>query len=171
MDLRSKIKSLINSAGLSIRKLSQISGVRRPSIMNFLSGGNIHIDNLQKILNALGYDLYLDKKGLETNRELLFKRLGVSAKEIKVFCKKNHIVSMAFFGSILRNDFNKESDIDIIIDTKETITLFDLIELEEKIKKLLKTRKKIDLLTKNSISPLIKDEIEKDLEVVYDKAA
>jgi len=37
-------------------------------------------------------------------------------EEIKEFCKRNHIRKFAFFGSVLRDDFTKKSDVDVLVE-------------------------------------------------------
>ena len=79
-------------------------------------------------------------------------------KEIILEILKKHDVKKAsLFGSIVREEMDIDSDIDLIIEFKGDKSLLDLaalkIELEEKL--LLK----VDVLTYNSIHPLLKDQI------------
>ncbi len=79
-------------------------------------------------------------------------------KEIILEILKKHDVKKAsLFGSIVREEMNINSDIDLIIEFKGDKSLLDLaalqIELEEKLKL------KVDILTYNSIHPLLKDQI------------
>ncbi len=59
-----------------------------------------------------------------------------------------HVRSIGLFGSVVRDDFSEESDIDIIVDFQEPIGIefIDLAELLEK-----KLQKKVDLVSKNGI--------------------
>ena len=103
MDIRIEIKRFLEDEDMSVRQLSLKSGVRRQSIMKFLSGGNIHIKNLQKILAALGYEIKL----VETipAKTLLQRRINTSTDKIGQFCKENGIGYLAVFGSALTKDF------------------------------------------------------------------
>ncbi|MBU4298866.1 nucleotidyltransferase family protein [Patescibacteria group bacterium] len=83
------------------------------------------------------------KKILEKNRKLLEEKYKI--KKIGVF------------GSFIRKEANKKSDIDILVDFFETPDLFEFIELENFLRKLLKI--KVDLATKEALKPLIKKEI------------
>ncbi len=71
--------------------------------------------------------------------------------------KKHDVKKASLFGSIVREEMNIDSDIDLIIEFKGDKSLLDLaalkIELEEKL--ILK----VDLLTYNSIHPLLKNQI------------
>lgn len=166
MSLRNGIKELIKVSSISIRQLSIKSGVRRQSIMHFLSGGNIHIENLEKIVFTLGYGVEL-----KASKSLLAQRIPVAQKKLADFCKKNGISFFAIFGSVLRKDFNKGSDIDIMVKFAKPVTFFELADIEEKLKKLLQTKHKLDIVTAKSVSPLLVDEINKKCEVLYEEAA
>lgn len=136
--------------------------------MQFLAGGNIHINNLEKIATAFGHDLVLSKVGSPTT---LTERIGMDKHKLEKFCKENNIASLAIFGSALRDDFKEDSDIDILIELKKPVSLFEFADIETGLKKILKTQHKLDVVTKNGVSHLIADEIEKTSEVLYDEAA
>ncbi len=93
---------------------------------------------------------------------------GLEEKLTKL-CEENDIVFMAIFGSLVRGNYGKKSDIDILIKFEggKCKTLFDLIEIEDELEKIL--GKRIDLLTVNSISPYLKDEILRSMKVIYEK--
>ena len=79
-------------------------------------------------------------------------------KEIIVEILLKHEVRKAsLFGSLVREEMTIDSDIDLIIEFKGDKSLLDLaalkIELEEKLKL------KVDVLTYNSIHPLLKNQI------------
>jgi uncharacterized protein len=71
--------------------------------------------------------------------------------------KRNGVVKAGIFGSFARGEQRRRSDIDMLILFKGRKSLFDLaglqIELEEKLKR------KVDVVTYNSIHPLLKDSI------------
>lgn len=68
---------------------------------------------------------------------------------------------LGVFGSYSRNQNNKESDLDLLVDFEKRINLFDLIGIEQELSDRLMI--KVDLVTKNSLNYLIKDYVEKDL--------
>jgi predicted nucleotidyltransferase len=72
-------------------------------------------------------------------------------KGIQEFCVQHNIQSLYFFGSIVNSHFSQESDLDIMVSFKTTqrVSLFDFIEIEEKLSKLFS--KKVDLISKNSV--------------------
>lgn len=80
--------------------------------------------------------------------------------------KKYGIKKAAFFGSYARNKQTVSSDIDLLIYFKDkNKSLLDLIALEQEIEEVLHI--KADVLTENSLSPLIKDNVLKQSEVIY----
>ena len=93
--------------------------------------------------------LYEIKKTLKKHKAEVVKNYNV--KEIGVF------------GSVVRGEQKKRSDIDILVEYSELPDLLKLIELESRLQKLLK--KKVDLVEKSGIRPELKDRILK--EVVY----
>lgn len=64
------------------------------------------------------------------------------------------------FGSYVRGEETKDSDIDILIEAPEEMSLFDLAGLQTDLKEAL--GREIDLITYNSIHPLLKGYILKD---------
>ena len=43
-------------------------------------------------------------------------RIEISEEEIAHFCRENHIRKLSFFGSVLRNDFTPDSDVDVLVE-------------------------------------------------------
>jgi predicted nucleotidyltransferase len=76
----------------------------------------------------------------------------------KSFLKKRFKVkSMAIFGSYLRSEQNKNSDIDILVEFYETIDLFEFMGLENYLSEILNN--KVDLVMRDTLKPRIKDRI------------
>ncbi len=71
--------------------------------------------------------------------------------------KKNNVVQAGIFGSYAHGKQKKGSDVDILIKYSKPKSLFDLARLEIDLEKKLK--KKVDLLTYNSLHPLIKEKV------------
>jgi len=59
----------------------------------------------------------------------------IPQKEIESFCQKYNIKELAVFGSFLRDDFNDNSDIDLLYTFKENsgYSLFDIVRIKEEI--------------------------------------
>jgi len=70
------------------------------------------------------------------------------------------VIRSSIFGSYVRGDNREDSDIDILVELPKGRSLLDLVRLQRELGNVLV--KKVDLLTYNSISPLLKDYILKD---------
>jgi len=76
---------------------------------------------------------------------------------------KYKVIELGIFGSFVRGEQKKRSDIDILVEYSELPDLLKLIELENRLQKLLK--RKVDLIEKSGIRTELKERILK--EVVY----
>jgi len=90
------------------------------------------------------------------------QRTGIEKIKNKILpiLKQAGVKRSSLFGSYVRGDQTDSSDIDILVELPEGSSLLDLIGLEIELKKAV--GKKVDLLTYNSINPLLKDYIQKD---------
>lgn len=74
--------------------------------------------------------------------------------------KEAGVTKSSLFGSYVRGDYRKDSDVDILVELPKGNSLLDLVRLEKKLQNALGM--KVDLLTYNSVHPLLKDHIGKD---------
>ena len=63
-------------------------------------------------------------------------RIDIPAEGIAAFCERWQVTEMALFGSVLRDDFGPDSDIDVLVAFREGArhTLFDMVRMEEELK-------------------------------------
>lgn len=89
-------------------------------------------------------------------------------KLLAAFCRRHRIVKMALFGSALSDEFNEDSDIDLLVDFEpgHVPGFFRLVELEEELSALFHDRK-VDLRTLQDLSRYFRDEIARNAEVQY----
>ena len=85
---------------------------------------------------------------------------------------KPYISRMAVFGSTVRGEATKQSDIDLLIRLKPSkarpkLGLFKLMEIEESLQK--KLGREVDLVTEDSLSPYIRPYVEKEKVVIYEE--
>ena len=83
-----------------------------------------------------------------------------------------YISRLAVFGSVVRGESTKQSDIDLLITLKPSkqrpkLGLFKFIEIEERLSKEL--GQDVDLVTDDSLSPYIRPYIEKDKVIIYEE--
>jgi predicted nucleotidyltransferase len=95
-------------------------------------------------------------------------RLQIDNQRIIEFCRRRKITEFAFFGSVLREDFLPESDIDVLVtfDASAQWSLFDLVEMKDELEHLF--GRKIDLVEKRALrNPFRKREILRTMQVMY----
>lgn len=88
---------------------------------------------------------------------------------IKTLCKEHKVKTLSAFGSVIRNDFKSDSDIDLIVDFNENdpFAYSDLyFQLKEKLEALLK--RQIDLIEERGIrNRFFKKELDETKIVIY----
>ncbi len=96
------------------------------------------------------------------------KHFSAHKDRLAEFCKKHHIQRLAIFGSVLRDDFGPESDIDVLVDFEpgRTPGFFKLFDMEDELSSLFGGRK-VDLRTPQDLSPYFRDKVVGNAEVQY----
>lgn len=95
-------------------------------------------------------------KSLEEIKNILTEHRGELKERFKVR-------EIGIFGSFVRGEQRRRSDIDILVDFEEPPSLFEFMDLEEHLSKLLGL--KVDLVSRDALKPRIGERILK--EVVY----
>ena len=86
--------------------------------------------------------------------------------EIAALCRRFHVHRLALFGSVLRDDFQPTSDVDILVEFQPGKTPgLAFIDLQDALADLLGRR--VDLNTPASLSPYFRHEALRDAEMVY----
>ena len=100
-------------------------------------------------------------------------RIDIPKDEVAAFCRRNHIRRMALFGSVLRDDFTPESDVDVLVDFEPDQTPgLEFITIQDELSEIL--GRQVDLYTfkgvENSRNWLLREEILNSAEVQYEQA-
>ena len=63
-------------------------------------------------------------------------RIAIPSDELAAFCERWQVTELALFGSVLRDDFGPDSDIDVLVGFAEEArhSLFDLVDMEQELK-------------------------------------
>ena len=90
-------------------------------------------------------------------------------KALHSFCEKHQIVRLALFGSVLRDDFSSESDVDVLVEFRPSarIGLIRFASIENELSELIGRR--VDLNTVESLSKYFRDEVLEEAEYLYDE--
>ncbi|MGB2822835.1 MAG: nucleotidyltransferase family protein [Phycisphaerae bacterium] len=78
-------------------------------------------------------------------------RIDIDRERIAAFCRKWKITELALFGSVLRDDFGPESDVDVLVTFAEDAewSLFDIVEMQDELKEAL--GREVDLVEKGAV--------------------
>ena len=85
------------------------------------------------------------------------------------FCRENHIKKLAFFGSVLREDFRSDSDIDILIelDRRYPTGYMKMARMERELSEII--GRKVDLRTPEELSRYFREDVLSEAEVQYEE--
>jgi predicted nucleotidyltransferase len=91
---------------------------------------------------------------------MLAQRLSLSEVPIRDFCLKHHIRSLAFFGSVLRDEFGPASDVDILVEfePRHVPGLLRLAAMERELSAMLGGRR-VDMRTPRDLSRYFRDDV------------
>ena len=97
------------------------------------------------------------------------KTIKLDDKKIVQFCKRNRICKFAFFGSVLRDNFRPDSDLDVLVEFEPGhIPGLAFFKMEHELSEIL--GRKVDLQTPRFLSPLIRTKVMSEAVVQYDAA-
>lgn len=99
------------------------------------------------------------------------KNIEISIEKIKTFCTDWQVSEFALFGSVLRDDFRPDSDIDVMVqfDANAHPTFWSLEQMEAELKTIF--QREVDLITRQGIETsrnyLRRQEILSSVQVIY----
>ncbi len=95
-------------------------------------------------------------------------QITIPYPEIAQICQEYHISFLALFGSVLRDDFRPDSDIDILVEFAPGQTPgFGFIDIQQRFSELL--GRAVDLNTPQDLSRYFRHEVLTQAEVIYGK--
>jgi predicted nucleotidyltransferase len=95
-------------------------------------------------------------------------QIDIQTDKVAEFCRRNRIRELSLFGSVLRDDFDEDSDVDILVELEPNAqhSLFDLVRMEEELSTLL--GRKVDLVEKSGLrNPFRRYEILRTRQVIF----
>ncbi len=100
---------------------------------------------------------------------MTYHGIVIPKDQIAAFCRKHGIRRLSLFGSILRDDFGPDSDIDVLVEFEpEARTGFAFFGMQDELSQIL--GRKVDLNTPGFLSKYFRDEVMREAEVQYDAA-
>ena len=105
---------------------------------------------------------------------MIEKNIHIPRRELEALCEKWYIKTLELFGSVTREDFSKDSDVDVLITFEPGKTpSWEIVDLKEELEALFNRR--VDLLTRPSIerseNRFRKAAILGSAKVIYERAA
>ena len=97
-------------------------------------------------------------------------KIHLPTARIEEFCRRNRVRRLALFGSVLRDDFTLESDVDVLVEFEPgaRVGLIGCAGMENELGELI--GRKVDLNTPGCLSPYFRDEVLREAEAVYEPA-
>jgi uncharacterized protein len=93
-------------------------------------------------------------------------KILIDRQTIQEFCRRHHIRKLALFGSVLRNDFGPESDVDVLVEFEPShVPGLAFLAMEEELSMIL--GRKVDLNTPGFLSSHFRDRVLSEAEVQY----
>ena len=86
-------------------------------------------------------------------------KVEISRELLDDFCRRHRIWKLSLFGSVLRNDFGPESDVDVLVEFEPgaTVGYFELADMESELSELL--GRKADIRTPAELSRYFRQEV------------
>jgi len=95
--------------------------------------------------------------------------IGIPSEKIAEFCRRHHIRKLSLFGSVVRDDFGPESDVDVLVEFEPGHTPgLAFFAMQRELSELLGRR--VDLNTPECLSRYYRDEVLAEAEAQYVEA-
>lgn len=90
----------------------------------------------------------------------------IEREAIASLCQQYHICKLSLFGSVLRNDFRSDSDVDILVEFESGHTPgFEFIDIQDKLSEIV--GRQVDLNTPKSLSRYFREKVMTGAKVIY----
>lgn len=96
-------------------------------------------------------------------------RISIPKEQVAEFCRRHHIRKLSLFGSVLRDDFCPDSDVDVLVEFEPGKTPgLAFFAMQDELSELL--GRNVDLNTPSWLSRYFRDEVLTEAEAVYVEA-
>jgi len=95
------------------------------------------------------------------------RKMDVPKDEIADFCRRHHIRKLSLFGSVLRDDFRPDSDIDVLVEFEPGHAVgFSIIHMEEELSRLFGGHR-VDIVEEKYLNRWLRGRVLASAEVQY----
>ena len=94
--------------------------------------------------------------------------LNIPMEDIEAFCRRWRVTEFSLFGSVLRDDFQPDSDVDVLVSFADDApwSLFEVVDMIEQLRAVF--GRKVDLVEKSALrNPFRRHEMLTTREVIY----
>lgn len=85
-------------------------------------------------------------------------QISIDRGAVAALCRRHHITRLSLFGSVTRDDFGPESDVDVLVEFEPGMTPgFGFFDIQDELAQLLD--RPVDLVTREFLSPYIRDRV------------
>jgi predicted nucleotidyltransferase len=106
-----------------------------------------------------------EQRSIISNR-VKMAHINIDHEKISDFCRRHHIRKLALFGSVLREDFKPESDVDVLVEFEQGhVPGLAFFSMERELSEIL--NHKVDLNTPQFLSPYFRDQVLAEAEAQY----
>jgi len=94
-------------------------------------------------------------------------QITIPKKSLEAFCRRYQIRRLALFGSVLRDDFNRNSDVDVLVvfDPSARVTFMTLGRMKRELSAIF--HRPVDLVPQEGLKPAIREAVLADAREVY----
>ena len=95
-------------------------------------------------------------------------RLHIPRDKVAAFCRKHRIRRFSLFGSVLRDDFGPDSDVDVVAEftPDARFGLFELVDMQDELSAIV--GRKADIHEFRSLRPWMQEEVAASMELFYE---
>jgi len=96
-------------------------------------------------------------------------KIAIPYDKIAEFCEKNHIRKLSLFGSVLRDDFTENSDVDVLVEFEPGARVgLAFFGMGEQLSEII--GRKVDFNTEGFLSKYFVDKVKREAMTLYDRA-
>jgi predicted nucleotidyltransferase len=94
-------------------------------------------------------------------------QIAIDRGAVKAFCERHHVARLALFGSVLRDDFDADSDVDVLVEFQPGhVPGLNFVSMERELSGLLQGRR-VDLVTPKFLNVRIRERVLREAEPLY----
>jgi uncharacterized protein len=91
--------------------------------------------------------------------ERMSRHTSIDRDAVSVFCRRPHITRLALFGSVLRDDFGPDTDVDVLVEFQAGhVPGFNFVSIEREVSGLMHGRR-VEMVTPQFLNPHIRDQV------------